>query len=251
MIIPRPQDAIHKAWLYRLLMTIADDAVLMRHLKFKGGTCAAMLGWLDRFSVDLDFDAVDTTPYIVSSLNIRLQQLVNALGLGIKDYSKNGIQYFLRYDAPPHHRTTIKLEASFPPPVSNIYEPVRFVDIDRTIPAQTVETMFANKLVAVLDRWEKNHSLAGRDIYDIHYFFLHGQHYLPAIIKERRNTTVRQFLQELILFIEKHVTTTTVQQDLNALLSPEQFQRIYKTLKIETLVLLQDELSRVKLNFMV
>lgn len=27
----------------------------MEH-NFKGGTCASMLGWLDRFSVDLDFD---------------------------------------------------------------------------------------------------------------------------------------------------------------------------------------------------
>ncbi len=49
-------DNIHKAWLYRVLEGIASDKYLPSVLYFKGGTCASMLGWLDRFSVDLDFD---------------------------------------------------------------------------------------------------------------------------------------------------------------------------------------------------
>jgi len=39
-------------------MSIYDDPILTDNLYFKGGTCAAMLGYLDRFSVDLDFDYV-------------------------------------------------------------------------------------------------------------------------------------------------------------------------------------------------
>ena len=49
-------DNIHKAWLYRVLEAIASDQYLSSVLYFKGGTCASMLGWLDRFSIDLDFD---------------------------------------------------------------------------------------------------------------------------------------------------------------------------------------------------
>ena len=56
MILPNKKDAIHKAWLYRLLSAIYDNKALAQYLYFKGGTCAAMLGWLDRFSIDLDFD---------------------------------------------------------------------------------------------------------------------------------------------------------------------------------------------------
>ena len=57
MITLNSQDAIHKAWLYRVLIAIVDNANL-HELYFKGGTCAALTGILDRFSVDLDFDYV-------------------------------------------------------------------------------------------------------------------------------------------------------------------------------------------------
>ena len=48
---------------------------------------------------------------------------------------------------------------------------------------QTIETMFANKLVSVLDRFEKHHSIAGRDLYDIHQFFLQGFHMKRLLLK--------------------------------------------------------------------
>ncbi|HIP71371.1 MAG TPA: hypothetical protein EYH05_08260, partial [Anaerolineae bacterium] len=50
------QLAKHRIQLTRLLTEILDDPYLAASLYFKGGTCAAMLGYLDRFSVDLDFD---------------------------------------------------------------------------------------------------------------------------------------------------------------------------------------------------
>ena len=56
MILLRPQDVFHKVQLTRLLTEILDNSILSQNLYFKGGTCAAILGYLDRFSVDLDFD---------------------------------------------------------------------------------------------------------------------------------------------------------------------------------------------------
>ena len=56
MILPSPKDALHRGQMYRVLTAIADSSFLSRSLIFKGGTCAAMQGCLDRFSVDLDFD---------------------------------------------------------------------------------------------------------------------------------------------------------------------------------------------------
>ena len=44
-----------------------------------------------------------------------------------------------------HDRNTVAIDAVFPAPKENIYEPKKFVDIDRTIICQSKETMFANK----------------------------------------------------------------------------------------------------------
>ena len=58
MLVIRPEDAIHKSYLNRLLIEIIDRPAMAHHLALKGGTCASMLGYLDRFSVDLDFDVL-------------------------------------------------------------------------------------------------------------------------------------------------------------------------------------------------
>lgn len=58
MLDLRPEDIIHKSYLNRLLIEIIDRPVLSQNLAFKGGTSAAMRGYLDRFSIDLDFDVL-------------------------------------------------------------------------------------------------------------------------------------------------------------------------------------------------
>lgn len=243
MLLPKPEDAIHKAWLYRLLTALADDLVLMQVLRFKGGTCAAMTGYLNRFSVDLDFDYIGDQK-TVSPVRQQIAQLARHHGLIIKDQSKAGLQFFFKYSAPSHKRNTIKLEAQFPPPQSNQYAPVHLSEIDRTVPCQTIETMFANKLVAMMDRYEADGSIAGRDLYDIYQFFSQGLSYLPEIIVERRGTTVTAYLQDLIKFIQQHITTTIINQDLNPLLPTAEFHAIRSTLKAQVLVFLKDELAR-------
>ena len=55
--------------------------------------------------------------------------------------------------------------------------------------------MFAHKLVAVMDRFKKTGSIAGRDIYDIHYFFMNGFEYDADVIKERTETGVKNFYE--------------------------------------------------------
>ncbi len=58
MIELRSEDILHKSYLHRVLMEIVDQPRAAQALAFKGGSCAAMLGYLDRFSVDLDFDVL-------------------------------------------------------------------------------------------------------------------------------------------------------------------------------------------------
>lgn len=241
MLIPNQQDAIHKAWLYRILIGIADDVFLPSVLYFKGGTCAAMLGWLDRFSVDLDFDYVGD-PSLVKTTHQALERLFKDLGLAIKDSSKKGIQYFLGYEAPG--RNTLKIDTSFPVPANNQYASQRLAEIDRILTCQTIETMFAHKLLALLGRSQNHGRIAGRDVYDIHYFFLNGYHYNPAIIQEQTNTDIPTFLKKVSKFIEQEVTDVILAEDLNYLLPASQFQRLRKVLKSEVLMLLNDEIKR-------
>ncbi len=243
MILPRPQDAMHKAWLYRVLSGIADVASLTEVLFFKGGTCASMLGYLDRFSVDLDFDFVGERAFL-PNVRAQLEMVFHDAGLTIHDQSALVPQYFLKYEAPEGQRNTIKIDVTVPPPAANTYEPKRFHEIDRILTCQTLETMVANKLVALMDRYQKNEAIAGRDLYDIHHFLLKGYRYNEAVIRERTQKSTSQFFADLIDFVTEHITDTIIQQDLNTLLSYEHFSRIRKVLKQETLMLLKDEHER-------
>ncbi|MFA6392607.1 MAG: nucleotidyl transferase AbiEii/AbiGii toxin family protein [Candidatus Paceibacterota bacterium] len=244
MILPNKKDAIHKAWLYRILEAIADDSYLSASLYFKGGTCASMLLWLDRFSVDLDFDFKGSDEDILKARS-SLENIFLKLGLIVKDKSKVGIQYFLKYKSDDSNRNILKIDVTFPIIKSSQYETVRLLEIDRFLICQTKETMFAHKLVAVLDRFEKTGGIAGRDIYDIHYFFMKGFDYNVSVIEERRNMPIKDFFISLFDFIDQKVTDKILSEDLNSLLPYEQFVQIRKVLKRETLTLIKDEIKRL------
>jgi len=124
---------------------------------FKGGTCAALLGWLDRFSVDLDFDYMAGKPGMTEVCGA-MEDIFEELGLEIKDKSKTVPQYFLHYDTPRNERNTIKIDATFPPPKANQYQPMQIHEIGRVVTCQSKETWFANKLVAFIERHEKRES---------------------------------------------------------------------------------------------
>lgn len=243
MQLPHPKDARHKGWLYRTISGIADDPFLASALAFKGGTCAALLGLLDRFSVDLDFDYRGAEPTFDEARE-RLEKIFTTLGLTIKDKSPRIPQYFLKYAAPDSERNTLKIDMSFPPVTANIYETRRFTDIDRILTCQTIETMFANKLAAITDRFQKNGSIAGRDIYDIHFFFENGHTYTEEVLVERTKKPITDFFRDLIEFIEQKVTDGILAEDLNTLVPPKTFRRIRKTLKQETLIFLREELVK-------
>ncbi len=245
MILPDRKDVMHKAWLYRLLTAICDNTMLTSVLFFKGGTCAAMRGLLDRFSIDLDFDYTGGTEELLST-HRQLEKIFDNLGLEIKTRSSLVPQYILKYpNNRVNERNTLKIDVVMPPPMANKYENIRIDEIDRILTCQTIETMFANKLVALIDRYEKSGGITGRDLYDINHFFLNGHAFEVNIIKERRKVdSIKQYLEELIDFINIHITQTVIDQDLNVLLPPDVFRRIRKTLKSETILFLKDELKR-------
>ncbi|HCP08321.1 MAG TPA: hypothetical protein DIT25_00770 [Candidatus Moranbacteria bacterium] len=244
MQLPQLKDAKHKAWLYRILSALYDDPFLAGNLYFKGGTCAAMLGYLDRFSVDLDFDFAGSKTDLFKARE-KMEKIFDDLGLAIKDQSQKVPQYFLRYPAKEGERNTVKIDMTFPIIEADRYETKRFSEIDRIITCQTPETMFANKLVALIDRYKKKSGIAGRDVYDVHYFFENSFEYDKAVIEARTGQQPKKFFEELVSFVEDKVTNEIIAQDLNVLLPYDKFKTIRKTLKQETLMFLRDEIKRL------
>jgi len=246
MITVRPEDAIHKAYLIRLLIEIVDTPTMSQNLYFKGGTCASMMGILDRFSVDLDFDLKKGADE--KELRTVFHSIFSKLGFTIKQESQKALEFFVKYPNKEHERNTIKVDALNLFVTSNKYAPCFLSEIDRTLICQTKETMFANKLVAIHDRYQRNGSIAGRDVYDIHHFFILGLTYDSHVIKERTGKSVESYLVDLEKFINETITPTIIDQDLNTLLPNDVFQKIRKTLKQETLVFIQSEIEKIKNN---
>jgi len=244
--LSRPQDAIHRGQIYQLLIEIADNPFLAKNLIFKGGTCAALLKKLDRFSVDLDFDLLPDANQ--TQLDSHLKKIFTTLDLTIKDSSQKVLQYYLKYKVPTKQhsmRNTLKLDAVNTVFQADTFTPQFLADIDRYFVCQNIETMFAHKLVALTNRYDKHKSIAGRDLYDIHYFFLSGHSYNSAIIVERTGLTPLAYFHRLLEFIQKKVTQTIINQDLNFLIEANKFKSLRKSLKPQVITLIKDEIQRL------
>jgi len=243
MKISKPSDIVHKIQLYRLLTKIADSKII-NHVFFKGGSCAAMLGYLDRFSVDLDFDIHPQSN--MKEVDAVLKDIFTSLQLKVKSKSKNELFYVLQYVSQKLERNTMKLSFVVSPYKTNTYAPFFISEIDRFVPCQTIQTMFGHKLVSLTDRFSKYYTVAGRDMYDIHHFFLKGYRYNSKIIEERTHKTTLQYFILLTKFIKKNVTNQIITEDLNYLLPIKTFQLVKKTLIKETVMFLENEIEGLK-----
>lgn len=241
MMLPKPEDAIHRAQMYRLLVEMIDSPLISQSVYFKGGSCAAMLGFLDRYSVDLDFDLKKESDNKV--IDQQLRKIFKKLELEIAKKSHNSLFYLLKYQAKKGERNNLKLSIVDKPLKSNIYEAQYLREIDRFCNCQTIATMFANKLVAIIDRYKKRGDIAGRDIYDIHYFFQQAYDYEKKVIFERTAKKPLTYLKELKKFIGQKINEKILSQDLNFLLPDIKFQKIRKVLKNETIMFLQDQIN--------
>jgi predicted nucleotidyltransferase component of viral defense system len=109
MIDLRPEDILHKSHLHRLLMEIVDQPPMAQSLALKGGTCAAMLGYLDRFSVDLDFDVL--TGADEDQLRRIFHQVFDRLGYRVTLEIEKVLFFQLHYPSRPGQRSTLRVSA--------------------------------------------------------------------------------------------------------------------------------------------
>jgi len=224
-----------------LLAAILNNKRIASKVYFKGGTAAMLLGWLDRFSLDLDFDLSHKADK--QKLGQELVLTFKKTGFQIKEKSKRELFFILRYEAPHSLRNSLKISIIDRTWKSNRYKTFYLSEIGKFAQCQTKETMFAHKLVTLVDRYKKHKEIAGRDLYDVHYFFSQGFSYSPQIIKERTALDRLHFFEQLYVFIENKFNQKVIDQDLNYLLPLDKFKIVRKTLKTESLVYIKEEIK--------
>ncbi len=242
MILPRREDVKHKTQMFRLLREILKNPLLSNNLMFKGGTYAALRDILDRFSVDLDFDLPDNSHK--DEIRQTCEKIFKRLNLEMKDSSKNHLQFFLRYNAPRYERNTLKLEITDDVSPENKYERLKLKEVEMFCKGHTLETMFANKLVAAKARFNKTGNIAGRDFYDIHKFFEKGLSVNVAVVEERTGIKYVKYLEDLRSFIEQEITDRELFEDLNTLLPQKNLKSTVKILRSELRFMINDEIKR-------
>ena len=237
MKVPQKKEIPHKLAMYRLLDKLLSNSFVAKEIYFKGGTCAAMFGYLNRFSIDLDFDLLDKLKK--DKLRTEIHKIAEGLGFKIKDESKKHLQFFFKYRDVETKRNTLKLEITDIVSKKNQYKKFHLIEIDRFCQAQTIDTMFANKLVALKARWEEGKSIAGRDLYDVYYFFNQGFDINSEVIRDLRGKSLKAYAVELSLFIEKKISEKILREDLNPLMDIKKLNSILPRIKKEALIALK------------
>jgi len=236
MKVPRKIEIPHKLAMYRLLDGLLSNVFIATNIYFKGGTCAAMLGYLDRFSIDLDFDLIDKSQK--AKIRKEIYKVIKDLGFEIKDESKEHLQFFLKYRDVANQRNTLKLEIVDIVSKENQYRKFYLAELDRYCQAQTIETMFANKLVALKARWKEGKSIAGRDLYDIHYFFNQGFGINSKVIEDLCGKSLKVYAVELSSFIEKNISEKMLLEDLNSVIDSKKLNTLVPRIKQEVIIAL-------------
>lgn len=219
----------HEQVLKEILRSLYTNNQVESKLGFKGGTCLYLFYYLDRFSVDLDFNLLssDFDPAIITNLLSR--------HLNIVDHSDKYNTWFW-LGSYEKNLPKIKIEISkrdYP----DSYTPKDFYGL--TLPTLAPDCMFAHKLAAVTDR----KTLQNRDLYDAHFMFTKNFPINEEIIRLRTNQSVAQYFKTLIKFIEAKVNTKNILTGLGELLSDSQKDHVKATLKRDLLFDLKSRLE--------
>lgn len=222
----------HKKIMLSILADISKDSELSVNLGFKGGTCCYFIYGLDRFSIDLDFDLIDTEK---KDLVIKkIDKLLTKYGTVKKESGESRMK--LKYS---DDSSALKVDISLRNELNylNSYE---IKDIVSGVPLNVLkkEDIFAHKLVAVKDRFENklaNKIIANRDIYDINFFFNKNWGINYEIIALRRKKDAKLYFKELMEFIEKKVDNKKILDGMGALVSDEKREWVKNELKNEVI----------------
>jgi predicted nucleotidyltransferase component of viral defense system len=193
----------------QLLKAIYSDAELSKNLGFKGGTALMFFYDLPRFSVDLDFNLLDTNKS--ETVYKKLRQLCLKHG-DIHDEAQKYYGDILVLDYGQHERK-LKIEVSHRQ-YEDEYEIKNLLGIH--IKVMSKSDMFSHKLCALTDRA----SVTNRDIFDAWFLLSQQTPINEKIIQRRMNQNLREYLDTCIQTIEK-MPNKHLLDGLGELINPE------------------------------
>ena len=211
----------------QILKEIYSDIELSNYLGFKGGSALMFFYDLPRFSVDLDFNLLDTSKEDMVYQKVRSILLKHG---SISDEAKKFYGPVLVLDYGYDERK-LKVEISNRM-FNDHYKTENLLGIN--IKVMVPSDMFANKLCALLDR----SAIANRDIFDCWFFMQKQTAVNKTIVETRMNTTLQHYLQQCIEHLES-ISDKGLLNGLGELTDNEMKVFVRNKLRSETISLLR------------
>lgn len=164
-----------------LILKDIFNSKIWKYFAFKWWTACYFLYWLDRFSTDLDFDLTEDKDIDENILNILKKYWQ------VKKWNKLILSYW-------ENDINIKIDINRNLWKNNKYEIVNFYGTD--IKIQDTSTIFANKLVALVER------TANRDIYDVYFMFQNMFDINEKVIIERTWKSSKELFKQIKIKLE-------------------------------------------------
>lgn len=223
----------HKLVMVTLLKEIYSDLTLGTLLGFKGGSALYFFHKLPRFSVDLDFDLLDVLKKdLVFS---KISKIVKKHG-EIRESREKYYNLFWLISYKKGGRQ-LKIEVNKKGTGSS-YEIKSYLGVPMKVMVK--EDMFANKLIALLDRRE----LANRDIFDIWFMLDNNWEVNWKTVEDRTKIKPRLYLQKCINFLEKN-PPESILSGMGELLEPKAKVWTKQNLLLDTVFLLKLHLENL------
>ena len=219
--------AKHKFYMVNILKDIYSDLELANVLGFKGGSTLMLFHELPRFSVDLDFNLLQTDKE--KNVYNKIRKIILKYGK-IHDEAQKIFGPFLVLDYGTGERK-LKIEISNRNAIAE-YETQSYLGIN--IRLMTLPDMFSHKLCALLDRNE----LVSRDIFDTWFLLSKQTPVNRQIIEQRMKKPMKEHFQDCIDAIET-VKQTQLLDGLGELVNHELKTFVKNKLKNDVLTLLK------------
>lgn len=217
----------HKFFLVQILKDIYSDIELANWLGFKGGTALMFFYDLPRFSIDLDFNLINTEK--VDIVYEKVRTILLKYGT-ITDEAKKFYGPIIVLDYGVGERK-LKVEISVRQ-FDNHYEIKNLLGINMKVLVQT--DMFAHKLCALLDR----NVLTNRDIFDCWFFMQKQTPVNKNIVESRMEMSYSEYLQKCIDSLES-ISDKGFLQGLGELMDNDLKNFVRTKLRSETIGLLR------------
>lgn len=199
----------HKFFLLQILKAIYADTELASSLGFKGGTALMLFHNLPRFSVDLDFNLIETDD--TENIYRKIRDILQAHGKIRDEAIKHfGLLLVLNYEK---ENRNLKVEIStrtYP----DEYELRDYLGISMKV--MKFKHMFTHKLMAILDR----NLLTNRDIFDCWFCMKNRTPLVKPILDMRLKCSFGEYMDKCIAAVSD-ISETRILDGMGELLNPE------------------------------